>query len=132
MKEFRKMITHVTQSEFIDTFRNSPTYKNNFSYDGLIALFEYFEDLEESTGENINFDMVSICCDYTEYKNIEEYITDYQDQIHNLRDLLDLDYSEIISVLRDHTEVIEFKGRTTEAFIGNISTPDKSFIIRAF
>ena len=126
------MITHVTQSEFIDTFRNSPTYKNNFSYDGLIALFEYFEDLEESTGENINFDMVSICCDYTEYKNIEEYITDYQDQIHNLRDLLDLDYSEIISVLRDHTEVIEFKGRTTEAFIGNISTPDNSFIIRAF
>ena len=126
------MITHVTQSEFIDTFRNSPTYKNNFSYDGLIALFEYFEDLEESTGENINFDMVSICCDYTEYKNIEEYITDYQDQIHNLRDLLDLDYSEIISVLRDHTEVIEFEGRTTEAFIGNISTPDKSFIIRAF
>ena len=126
------MITHVTQSEFIDTFRNSPTYKNNFSYDGLIALFEYFEDLEESTGENINFDMVSICCDYTEYKNIEEYITDYQDQIHNLLDLLDLDYSEIIRVLRDHTEVIEFKGRTTEAFIGNISTPDKSFIIRAF
>ena len=40
--------------------------------------------------------------------------------------------SQIISVLRDHTEVIEFKGRTTEAFIGNISTPDKSFIIRAF
>ena len=126
------MITYVTQSEFIDTFKQSELRKNNFSYDGLIALFEYFEDLEESTGENINFDMVSICCDYTEYKNIEEYITDYQDQIHNLRDLLDLDYSEIISVLRDHTEVIEFKGRTTEAFIGNISTPDKSFIIRAF
>ena len=123
------MITHVTQSEFIDTFRQSELRKNNFSYDGLIALFEYLEDLEEDTGEQINFDMVSICCDYSEYKNLEEFINDYQDstELHE-----NLDYSEIISVLREHTEVIEFEGRTTEAFIGNISKPDKSFIIRAF
>ena len=123
------MITHVTQSEFIDTFNQSELRKNNFSYDGLIALFEYLEDLEEDTGEQINFDMVSICCDYSEYKNLEEFINDYQDstELHE-----NLDYSEIISVLREHTEVIEFEGRTTEAFIGNISKPDKSFIIRAF
>ena len=123
------MITHVTQSEFIDTFKQSELRKNNFSYDGLIALFEYLEDLEEDTGEQINFDMVSICCDYSEYKNTDEFIIDYQDstELHE-----NLDYSEIISVLREHTEVIEFEGRTTEAFIGNISKPDKSFIIRAF
>ena len=123
------MITHVTQSEFIDTFKQSELRKNNFSYDGLIALFEYLEDLEEDTGEQINFDMVSICCDYSEYKNLEEFINDYQDstELHE-----NLDYSEIISVLREHTEVIEFEGRTTEAFIGNISKPDKSFIILAF
>ena len=123
------MITHVTQSDFIDTFRYSPTYKNNFSYDGLIALFDYLVDLEEDTGEQIQFDMIGLCCDYSEYSNVEEFITDYQDstELHE-----NLDYSEIISVLRDHTEVIEFEGRTTEAFIGNISTPDKSFIIRAF
>ena len=123
------MITHVMQSEFIDTFKQSELRKNNFSYDGLIALFEYLEDLEEDTGEQINFDMVSICCDYSEYKNLEEFINDYQDstELHE-----NLDYSEIISVLREHTEVIEFEGRTTEAFIGNISKPDKSFIIRAF
>ena len=123
------MITHVTQSEFIDTFKQSELRKNNFSYDGLIALFEYLEDLEEDTGEQINFDMGSICCDYSEYKNLEEFINDYQDstELHE-----NLDYSEIISVLREHTEVIEFEGRTTEAFIGNISKPDKSFIILAF
>ena len=123
------MITHVTQSEFIDTFKQSELRKNNFSYDGLIALFEYLEQYEEDTGEQIQFDMVGLCCDYTEYSNIEEFINDYQDspELHE-----ELDYSEIISVLRDHTEVIEFEGRTTDAFIGNISKPDKSFIIRAF
>ena len=73
--------------------------------------------------------MIAICCDYSEYKNLEEFIIDYQDspELHE-----NLDYSEIISVLREQTEVIEFKGRTTEAFIGNISKPDNSFIIRAF
>jgi hypothetical protein len=128
------MITHLTQSDFIDTFRYSHTYKNNFSYDGLIALFEYLEDLEENTGEQINFDMVSICCDYTEYSNIEEFITDYQDstELHE-----NLDYSEIISVLREQTEVIEFEGKTNKVNpISNSyslkATPDKSFIIRAF
>ena len=123
------MITHITQSEFIDTFKQSELRKNNFSYDGLIALFEYLEELEDSTGENIELDMIAICCDYSEYKNLEEFIIDYQDspELHE-----NLDYSEIISVLREQTEVIEFKGRTTEAFIGNISKPDNSFIIRAF
>ena len=57
------MITHVTQTDFIDTFKQSELRKNKFSYDGLIALFSYLEDLEEDTGEDINFDMIAICCD---------------------------------------------------------------------
>ena len=125
------MITHVTQSEFIDTFRNSHSYKNNFSYDGLMALFEYLEQYEDSTDEQIQFDMIGLCCEYSEYSNVKEFITDYQDspELHE-----DLDYSEIISVLRDHTEVIEFEGRTNKVNpISNSyslkATPDKSFII---
>ena len=121
------MITHVTQSEFIDTFRQSELRKNNFSYDGLIALFEYLEDLEEDTGEQITFDMVSICCDWSQYKNTDEFINDYQDYAH-LRN-----YSKtLMTELKRFTEVIEFDGRTTDVFVGNISKPDKSFIIRAF
>ena len=124
------MITYVTQSEFIDTFRNSHSYKNNFSYDGLIALFEYLEDLEIDTGGQINFDMVGLCCDYSEYSNIEEFINDYQDY-------QEMSYTEIMSVLREETEVIEFEGKTNKVNpISNSyslkAAPDKSFIIRAF
>ena len=131
------MITHVTQSEFIDTFRQSELRKNNFSYDGLIALFEYLEDLEEDTGEQITFDMVSICCDWSEYKNTDEFINDYQDYAKDWDKALKdwppkAAYENLILALREQTEVIEFDGRTTDVFVGNISKPDKSFIIRAF
>ena len=36
----------VTVYRFRDAFKQSDTYKNNFSYEGLHALFEYFEELE--------------------------------------------------------------------------------------
>ena len=124
------MITHVTQTDFIDTFRNSHSYKNNFSYDGLIALFNYLVDLEEDTGEQINFDMVGLCCEYSEYSSLEEFINDYQDY-------QEMSYTEVMPVLREETQVIEFEGRTNKVNpISNSyslkATPDKSFIIRAF
>jgi hypothetical protein len=123
------MITHVTQTDFIDTFKQSHSYKTNFSYDGLIALFDYFESIEINEDLNYKFDMIGICCDYSEYKNIDQFIIDYQDspELHE-----NLNHDEIMSVLRDHTEVIEFDGSTTKVFVGDQAKPDKSFIILAF
>jgi hypothetical protein len=40
--------------------------KDQFSYDGLRVIFDYMEDLEDSIGEPIELDVVSICCDYYE------------------------------------------------------------------
>jgi hypothetical protein len=39
---------------------------NNFSYEALGLLFAYFEELEEGMGEEIDFDVIAICCDYSE------------------------------------------------------------------
>ena len=44
------MIDTVTQTEFVDAFVKIGR-ENNFSYWGRIALFEYFEQLEEDMGE---------------------------------------------------------------------------------
>ena len=114
------MQAYVTRTDFIDTFKQSHSYKNNFSYDGLVALFEYLEDFEESMGDDyqmLDFDMVGICCDFTEYKNINEFINDYPDY-------QDMSYSEVMEVLREETEVIEIP--QTRIDLHN------SFIIRAF
>lgn len=40
--------------------------ESQFSYDALGALFDYFEQYEQDTGEQIELDVVAICCEYTE------------------------------------------------------------------
>jgi hypothetical protein len=58
------------------------------------ALFEYFEQYEQDTGEQMEFDPVAIRCDFDEYENLQEIKENYQD-IETLEDL------------QNHTTVIE-------------------------
>lgn len=76
----------VNFSQFCDGF--SGNYANGFSYAGKQALFDYLRKLEEDTGEDIEFDPIAICGDYTEYKNLEECQKDYND-IETIEELED-------------------------------------------
>ena len=80
------MIETVSKFRFIDWFRSSDTYKNNFSYEGLNALFDFYEELEDGTGEQIEFDPIAICCEWSEYDSFEE-IKDTYDCINTEEDL---------------------------------------------
>jgi len=51
--------------------------RENFSYDGLKALFEYLEEFEDSTGEEVELDVIALCCEYAEYDSLKEYNEDY-------------------------------------------------------
>ena len=64
------LIQEVSFTRFCDSF--SDTYKNNFTYEGKRALFDYLEQLSQDTGENIELDTVAICCEYTEYSDLIE------------------------------------------------------------
>ena len=88
----------VTRFDFVDWFRGSDTYKRNFSYDGLNSLFDYFEELEEQMENEINFDPIAICCEYSEYDNLQSVIYNY-----NSTDI------QTIDDLRNHTSVIEIE-----------------------
>lgn len=70
------MKTTVYRNEFHDYFTKSDTYKNQFSYEAREILFDYFEGFEESVGETVEFDLVSICCDFAE-STFKEIIFDY-------------------------------------------------------
>jgi hypothetical protein len=63
-------------------------------YEGATALFEYFEQYEQDTGEEMEFDPVAIRCDFDEYESLEDVKENYQD-IETLEDL------------QNHTTVIE-------------------------
>ena len=66
------MKTTVYFSEFRDYFHE--IRPDNFSYEGLRILFDYLEEFEESIGEEIEFDVIAICCDFSEdsYENIAD------------------------------------------------------------
>ncbi len=78
----------ITIYQFRDWFRSSEGYKNNFSYDGLGALFDYIEELEDDIGEEIEFDPIGLCCEYSEYDSFEELKDDYNN-IESIDDLHD-------------------------------------------
>lgn len=40
--------------------------ENNFSYEGLEHLYDYLIDIESDTGEEIELDVIALCCDYRE------------------------------------------------------------------
>jgi len=66
--------------------------RDNFSYDGLKALFEYLEEYEDSTGEEVELDVIALCCEYAEYDSLSEYNDDYGTK-----------YSEIDAIQNDTT-----------------------------
>jgi hypothetical protein len=83
----------VNFSQFCDSFSDS--YKDNFSYKGKRALFDYLENLSEDIGEDIELDTVALCCDYSEYENLEALQGEYTD----IKDMEDLEgYTQVIPI----------------------------------
>ena len=80
------MKTNVNLNDFADRFLQSDNYKNNFTYNWLKALYDYLEQYEEATGSEIEFDMIALCCEYTEYENLAELQGNYSD-IESFNDL---------------------------------------------
>ena len=94
----------INMYDFERAFKNFE--RDNFSYDGLKALFEYLEEYEEGTGEEVELDVIALCCEYMEYDSLKEYNDDYGTK-----------YSEI-DTIQDDTTLIKID--------------DNSFIIQQY
>lgn len=85
----------ICKNEFIDTMID--IRQDNFSYDGLVALFDYLEEIEDSCGEEMEFNPIALCRDFTEYDILDwvrEQFTD--DEIDEVIDLLVDDYEDFM------------------------------------
>ena len=74
------MKTTVTEYSFRDEFR--AIRPENFSYDALGQLFEFYESLEDDTGEEMELDVIAICCDWSECDLAtfnQDYNTDFEE-----------------------------------------------------
>jgi len=80
------MKTIVSKTDFMDAFKK--LRPDNFSYEGLDALYDYLDNFEDDTGQEIDFDVISFCCDYSEWDNLEEYKKSYS-SINSIKDIED-------------------------------------------
>jgi len=114
------MKTTVYRNEFHDAFARMERW--NFSYEGLDVLFDYFESLESNTGDEIELDVVGICCEYAE--NTPRGIA--EDYSLNLPDTCGMDEDEADEVIAEAVrEHLEDEG----VFIGEAGS---TFIYRQF
>ena len=94
------MITTVTRNSFIDEF--NAIRPDNFNYAGLNALYDYLEQYEEDTGEQIELDVIALCCDFCQYDSIEEACKAY-----DLADREALEYETIVIDCDDDSVIIQ-------------------------
>jgi hypothetical protein len=82
---------NMKQAVHLEDFRNSfqSLRPNNFSYEGLAALFDYLENYENDTGEELDLDVIAVCCDYTEYKTLEDFNKDFGKDYKSIQEIED-------------------------------------------
>ncbi len=102
------LVKNVTFYDFLEEFKNHGR-ENQFSYEGKKALYDYLEQLSEDLGESIELDIIGICCDYTEYDSLEQFIDDYGytigEDIDNIEDIRD--YTTVIPINSRQSFIIQ-------------------------
>jgi len=87
----------LTESEFVNRFL--AIRPDNFSREGLRALFDYLGELEREAEDETEFDPIGICCEWTEYDSPIEACADFGHA--------EEDPEKALEWLRDRTQVVE-------------------------
>ena len=80
------MHVNINESDFRTRFHQMERGEQ-FSYEGLTALYEYLEELEEGCETKIELDVIALCCDFSEYENLKDFQNDYGDEYESLEDI---------------------------------------------
>jgi hypothetical protein len=86
----------INFSQFVDAFHAYKRY-DQFGYDALRIIFDFLESYEQDTGEELELDVIAICCDYT----VDDYVTIAQDYSIDLSDA-DGDEDEAAQIVLDY------------------------------
>ena len=97
------MKTTVNQSAFMDAFHAYDRY-DQFGYAALSSLFDYLEQLEEDIGEEMELDVIAICCDYS-VSDVNTIAQDCRIDVDGLDD--DEKRDAVVEYLNDNTTVID-------------------------
>jgi len=98
------MKTYISQYDFRRAFQECRP--DNFSYEGLKILFEYLEEYEMDIGEELELDVIGLCCDFSE------------DSFENIADLYGIELDENDDEDEKQQQVIDFL-QSEGAYVGD-------------
>lgn len=130
------IVETIDESLFISRFEDYKRVKTaeqsgNFTYEGLRHLFNYLDDCY-TDDKPLELDVIGLCCDFSEYENLEEYLNNYfsTEEINKkIQDIKDNDESlteeeikqkfkeEMEEHINDNTTLIKFSDDLDDGFI---------------
>ena len=93
------MIKTLSIYDFRDAFKAAGRGEQ-FSYDGLEVIFDYIESYEQDAGEQIELDVIALCCEWAE-DTVENIIRNYSIDCDDVED--DEIQNYVIEYLEDNT-----------------------------
>jgi len=105
------MNTTVNLDMFVERFEAFDR-ATQFSANGLRALFNHLCELECELGEEMELDVIAICCDFTEFAGIVEAANAFHDFGNFVENDFDDDQLKAAAhrFLSDNTQVVVFEG----------------------
>lgn len=97
------MKTTVSLSDFRNAFTSYD--RDNFSYKGLEALYNWIEELDDSCETETELDVIALCCEFTEYENLEEFQQNYNKDDYKTLD--DVSNATTVIMINDNSFIIQ-------------------------
>lgn len=66
----------INESQFIQAFTDYDR-QDQFSYEGLKALYNFIDELDQDCDTETELDVIALCCEFTEYDSLEEFQDNY-------------------------------------------------------
>ena len=92
----------INEFDFVQAFKE--LRPNNFSKAGLFALYDYLEQLEDDIGEEIELDVIALCCEYAEYDSLAEFREDYGEDYNTMQDI---EYHTTVIMIDNESFIIQ-------------------------
>ena len=92
----------INEFDFVQAFKE--LRPDNFSRAGLFALYYYLEQLEDDIGEEIELDVIALCCEYAEYDSLAEFREDYGEDYNTMQDI---EYHTTVIMIDNESFIIQ-------------------------
>lgn len=94
--------------DFINEFQAfDGRYEQLGGREGLRLLFQYLEEREVDSGEDMELDVIALCCDYV-CQGWEQTVEDHGLALINTRDMTEDECMDaVMDYLMDHTVVVD-------------------------